>query len=209
MPCLNCQSKDLKMDRKLSLPICMSCGYINASRIRETQNSSYISMHSSDFVSLDILLSEFKIVDYKENVLSNFKTLKKDRVFEGYSIDEQIVSTTYYTLQANNELVYVRAYCKFMGVNVKRVFNLSKKVAKYFLKHGVFIMSDVSKYLDKVDNKNVVQKEIENFEGTLTRAITAGIFYENSELTQKKTCELFGISLPRLKRALKIIRKGE
>ena len=206
MPCLNCQSKDLKMDRKLSLPICMSCGFINASRIRETKNYDKNRPKSHEFVSLDILLSEFKIVDYKDNILSNFKTLKRDRVFEGYSIDEQLVSTTYYTLQANNELVYVRAYCKFMGVNVKRVFNLSKKIAKYFLKHGVFIMSDVSKYLDRIDNKNTVSGFLKNFEGTLTRAITAGIFYENSELTQKKTCELFGISLPRLKRALKVIR---
>ena len=65
----------------------MSCGFINASRIRETRTYDKNSSKFDDFVTLDILLSEFKIVDYKENVLSNFKTLKRDRVFEGYSID--------------------------------------------------------------------------------------------------------------------------
>ena len=76
MPCLNCQSKDLRMDKKLSLAICRSCGFINASRIRETKNYDKNYRKFDDFASLDILLSEFKIVDYKENVLSNFKTLK-------------------------------------------------------------------------------------------------------------------------------------
>tara|TARA_Y100000593_G_scaffold17268_1_gene34536 strand:+ start:17834 stop:18433 length:600 start_codon:yes stop_codon:yes gene_type:complete len=199
------------MDRKLSLPICMSCGFINASRIRETHLSPYITLPRGDFVSLDILLSEFKIVDYKDNILNNFKTLKRDRVFEGYSIDEQIVATTYYTLQANNELVYVRKYCKFMGVNVKKVFNLSKKIAKYYGRHGVFIITDLDNYLADIDEeaKNKILHAFKEHDGTLTRAITAGIFYENSDLTQAKTCELFGISLPRLKRALKVIRKGE
>ena len=64
------------------------------------------------------------------------------------------------------------------------------------------------KYLDALESKNTVQEEITKYEGTLTRAITAGIFYDNCELTQKETCELFGISLPRLKRALKVIRNG-
>ena len=195
------------MDKKLSLAICRTCGFINASRIRETKNYDKKVGKSGDFASLDILLSEFKIVDYKDNVISNYNTLKRDRVFEGYSLDEQLVSSTYYTLQANNELVYVRAYCKFMGVNVKRVFNLSKKIAKYYGRHGVFIMDDITKYLGVLENKNHVYQEIAKYEGTLTRAITAGIFYDNCELTQKQTCELFGISLPRLKRALKVIRR--
>ena len=207
MPCLNCQSKNLEMDKKLSLAICRRCGFINASRIRETKNYDKNYRKFDDFASLDILLSEFNKVEYKNNIISNYQTLKKDRVFEGYSLDEQLVSVTYYTLQANNELVYVRAYCKFMGVNVKKIFNLSKKIAKYYGRHGVVIMDDVTKYLDNVDNKNTIEEEITKYEGTLTRAITAGIFYDNCELTQKQTCELFGISLPRLKRALKLIRR--
>jgi hypothetical protein len=209
MPCLNCQSKDLRMDSKLSLPICMSCGFINASRIRETKSYDNNINKFGDFATLDILLSEFNKIDYKDNILSNFKTLKKDRVFEGYSLDEQLVATTYYTLQANNDLVYVRAYCKFIGVNIKKIFNLSKKIAKYYGKHGVFIITDLDNYLTNIDEeaKHKILGAFKEHDGTLTRAITAGIFYENSELTQKKTCELFGISLPRLKRAIKIIRE--
>ena len=209
MPCLNCQSKDLKMDSKLTLPICLSCGFINASRIRETRTYDNNINKIGDFATLDILLSEFNKIDYKDNILSNFKTLKKDRVFEGYSLDEQLVATTYYTLQANNDLVYVRAYCKFIGVNIKKIFNLSKKIAKYYGRHGVFIITDLDNYLTGIDDdtKTSIYGAFKDYEGTLTRAITAGIFYENSELTQKKTCELFGISLPRLKRAIKIIRE--
>jgi hypothetical protein len=197
------------MDSKLSLPICMSCGFINASRIRETKSYDNNINKFGDFATLDILLSEFNKIDYKDNILSNFKTLKKDRVFEGYSLDEQLVATTYYTLQANNDLVYVRAYCKFIGVNIKKIFNLSKKIAKYYGKHGVFIITDLDNYLTNIDEeaKHKILGAFKEHDGTLTRAITAGIFYENSELTQKKTCELFGISLPRLKRAIKIIRE--
>jgi hypothetical protein len=197
------------MDSKLSLPICMSCGFINASRIRETKSYDNNINKFGDFATLDILLSEFNKIDYKDNILSNFKTLKKDRVFEGYSLDEQLVATTYYTLQANNDLVYVRAYCKFIGVNLKKIFNLSKKIAKYYGKHGVFIITDLDNYLTNIDEeaKHKILGAFKEHDGTLTRAITAGIFYENSELTQKKTCELFGISLPRLKRAIKIIRE--
>ena len=207
MPCLNCQGKNLVMNKKLSLPICMRCGAIQASRIRETQKRSGKPGNNSVFASLDILLSEFNVSNYSDIIINNYKTLRKDRVLEGYTLDEQFVSITYYTLQSNNELVYVRKYCKFVGVNVKRVFNLSKKIAKYFGRHGIFIMNDISKYLDALESKNTVQEEITKYEGTLTRAITAGIFYDNCELTQKQTCELFGISLPRLKRALKVIRR--
>jgi len=207
MPCLNCQSKNMVMHKKLSLPVCNSCGMIQASRIREIGRAQ-IKVISADFASLDILLSEFNMVEYRENIISNFRTLKRDRVFEGYSLDEQLVATTYYTLQANNELVYVRQYSRFIGVKVKKIFNLSKKIAKYYGRHGVFIMSDIDKYLEEADINKDVYRNIEEYDGTLTRAITAGIIYENSKLTQKKTCELFGISLPRLKRALKVIRNG-
>mgnify|MGYP003626959079 CR=1 FL=1 len=214
MPCLNCQSKNLTFNKALQLPVCVECEMIQANRIWEVSNRD-LEDFSTPFMTMEdsllhLLASEYNLNEHINSIKLNYETLNRDLFFKGYDLETQIVSVIYYTLQVNNIPVYIRKYCKFVGANVKIVFRLSKKIEKYFQTQGVFILDNLEEYYIQanVNNTDEIKNSISNFNGTLTRSVVAWLFYKGSDLTQVKTCELFGVSLPRLKRAKRLIENG-
>ena len=214
MPCLNCQSKNLTFNKALQLPVCVECEMIQANRIWEVSNRD-LEDFSTPFMTeadtlLHLLASEYNLNRHINSIRLNYETLNRDLLFKGYDLETQMVSVIYYTLQVNNIPVYIRKYCKFVGANVKIVFRLSKKIEKYFQTQGVFILDNLEEYYIQanVNNTDEIKNSISNFNGTLTRSVVAWLFYKGSDLTQVKTCELFGVSLPRLKRAKRLIENG-
>ena len=214
MPCLNCQSKKLVFNKLLQLPVCVECEMIQANRVWEVSNRD-MEDFSTPFMAMEdsllhLLASEYNLNKHINSIRLNYETLNRDLFFKGYDLETQMVSVIYYTLQVKNVPVYIRKYCKFVGANVKIVFRLSKKIEKYFQTQGVFILDNLEEYYVQanVTNTDEIENNISNFNGTLTRSVVAWFFYKGSKLTQIKTCELFGISLPRLKRAKRLIENG-
>lgn len=214
MPCLNCQSKKLVFNKLLQLPVCVECEMIQANRVWEVSNRD-MEDFSTPFMTMEdsllhLLASEYNLNKHINSIRLNYETLNRDLFFKGYDLETQMVSVIYYTLQVKNVPVYIRKYCKFVGANVKIVFRLSKKIEKYFQTQGVFILDNLEEYYVQanVTNTDEIENNISNFNGTLTRSVVAWFFYKGSKLTQIKTCELFGISLPRLKRAKRLIENG-
>lgn len=216
MPCRNCQSKNLTFNKVLQLPVCVKCKMIQANRIWEVRDSFELSHHSlrnSESMEdslLHLLASEYNLKEHINSIKLNYETLNRDLFFKGYDLETQMVSVIYYTLQVKNIPVYIRKYCKFVGANVKLVFRLTKKIEKYFQTQGVFVLDNLDNYYSQAGINDVeeITNSINNFNGTLTRSVIAWFVYKGSSLTQIKTCELFGISLPRLKRAKKLIENG-
>tara|TARA_Y100000310_G_scaffold6260_1_gene7087 strand:- start:4 stop:654 length:651 start_codon:yes stop_codon:yes gene_type:complete len=216
MPCRNCQSKNLTFNKALQLPVCVECEMIQANRIWEVRERFELPNHplgnseSREDSLLHLLASEYDLNKHINSIRLNYETLKRDLFFKGYDLETQIVSVIYYTLQINNVPVYIRKYCKFVGANVKLVFRLTKKIEKYFQTQGVFILDNLDNYYSQAGINDVeeITNSINNFNGTLTRSVIAWFVYKGSSLTQIKTCELFGISLPRLKRAKRLIENG-
>ena len=209
MPCLNCDSKNLVMNSTLKLPICENCGMIQAYRIYEITDSKTVSESVSDLCpELALLISEFNLIQYTDNIQMNYNELEREGIFSSYDLGTRYCATIYYTLQDLNVPLEIRKYCRFAGVDSKRVFRLAKRISKHFGKVGVFILEDLNKYYEQAGIKNAkfcnVIKEIDM---TLTRGILAAVFYLNSELTQKEACKLFGISIPRLKRNIKKVNE--
>ena len=187
---------------------------IQANRIWEVSDRG-LEDFSTPFMTeadtlLHLLASEYNLNRHINSIRLNYETLNRDLLFKGYDLETQMVSVIYYTLQVNNIPVYIRKYCKFVGANVKIVFRLSKKIEKYFQTQGVFILDNLEEYYIQanVNNTDEIKNSISNFNGTLTRSVVAWLFYKGSDLTQVKTCELFGVSLPRLKRAKRLIENG-
>ena len=221
MPCLNCQSKNLTFNKDLQLPVCVECEMIQVNRVWEVapslnsaQNEALMQENSYgkgvEGTLLQLLASEYDLNEHIKSIKLNYETLNRDLFFRGYDLETQVVSVIYYTLQVKNIPVYIRKYCKFVGANVKLVFRLSKKIEKYFQTQGVFILDNLEEYYIQanINNTDKIKNNINNFNGTLTRSVVAWFFYKGSDLTQVKTCELFGISLPRLKRAKRLIENG-
>jgi hypothetical protein len=214
MPCLNCQSKNLTFNKALQLPVCVECEMIQANRIWEVSNRDMEDFTGQSSTMEDTLLhllaSEYNLNKHINSIRLNYETLNRDLFFKGYDLETQMVSVIYYTLQVKNIPVYIRKYCKFVGAKVKIVFRLSKKIEKYFQTQGVFILDNLEEYYIQanVTNTDEIKNSISNFNGTVTRSVMAWFFYKGSDLTQVKTCELFGISLPRLKRAKRLIENG-
>tara|TARA_R110000751_G_scaffold13274_1_gene44678 strand:+ start:1009 stop:1575 length:567 start_codon:yes stop_codon:yes gene_type:complete len=187
---------------------------IQANRVWEVSNRD-MEDFSTPFMTMEdsllhLLASEYNLNKHINSIRLNYETLNRDLFFKGYDLETQMVSVIYYTLQVKNVPVYIRKYCKFVGANVKIVFRLSKKIEKYFQTQGVFILDNLEEYYVQanVTNTDEIENNISNFNGTLTRSVVAWFFYKGSKLTQIKTCELFGISLPRLKRAKRLIENG-
>ena len=197
------------MNDSLQLPVCLDCDMIQANRIWEIR-PEVITKHYDEHINvLDLILSEFDINDYRIEILLNYETLKRDLILRGYNLETQMVAIIYYTLQTNDEPVYIRKYSKFVGAKLKLVFKLSKRIAKYYSNNGVFLLDNLEKYYShaKCDRK-IIENFIQEYEGTLTRSVMAWFFYVGSDLTQMKTSELFGITLQRLIRAKKVIENG-
>jgi hypothetical protein len=191
----------------------VTCGLIQANRIWEVSTSyKPEATKSSNIIELDMLCSEFNI-DIKKEIEKNYLSLLRANLFKNKSMAERICSVTYFTLQDNNKIVNVRELCKFLGCNVNSVFKLSKRISKHFSKVGIFILSDLEEYYklfteDETRKVKFTLKELST-DMTLTRGIISAVMYEYSSKTQNEICDIFGVSLPRLKRNLKKVREYE
>lgn len=206
MPCVNCQSKHLNLNKEINLPVCSVCGCIQAYRIYELHDISVNKKKLS--TDLMMLMNEFDIED-KDEVIKNNNHISYTNLYYTYDLAERACAILYYTMKDLNKNTNLRKYCKFIGCKVKRATKLAKKIARYYSNSGVFGLSDIEEFLTnmEINNNNVLESCIEwNKHQTLTRGIVAAYVYEHTRYTQKQVCEKFGVSLPRLKRNLKKVR---
>jgi len=159
-----------------------------------------------EYVELSILLSEFGMIKYKKDIVENYNTILVAGRFNTYPISERYCAITYFTLKDLKQLTYLRKYCNFTGANYSVVMRLVKKINNFFGRVGIFEIKDLDAYFDVVNVKKEVLEMIDNTPFTLTRGLSSAMFYECSDLTQKETCKLFGVSLPCLKRNLNKVR---
>lgn len=172
-----------------------------------TVNKSMINVQSHANVELRILLSEFGIIKYMKDIVENYNTVLTAGRFNTYPLSERYCAITYFTLRDLKQVTYLRKYCSFTGANYSVVMRLIKKVNNFFGRVGIFEVKELDGYFNKIDiKKEKVLDMIQDSEYTLTRGFASAIFYENSDLTQKEICKLFGVSLPCLKRNLNKVR---
>ena len=195
------------MDNTINLTVCNVCGLIQANRILVLNNTGSPSIRETNNPELDLLLSEFSINNYKKDIIENYNTILFTGKFGTYTLSERYCAITYFTLKDLKQIVYLKEYCRFLGVSITRVNRLIKIINRYYSKSGIFDLEDLQPYYNEVDiNVDEVEEMVQNLPYTLTRGLASAIFYECSDLTQKETCKLFGISLPALKRNLKKVR---
>jgi len=207
MPCVNCQAKHLNLNKEINLPVCLVCGCIQAYRIYEVSD---IPKNKKTFsTDLMMLMNEFDIED-KEEVIKNDKYISYTNIYYTYDLAERACAILYYTMRDLNKPAIMLDYCKFLGCKTSRVSRLAKRIARHYSNSGVFGLNDIDKFLDNMEISN---KEINkackawNEQQTLTRGIVAAYVYEHTPYTQKEVCKKFGVSLPRLKRNLRKVRK--
>ena len=209
MPCVNCQAKHLNLNKEINLPVCSVCGCIQAYRIYEVND---ILPNKKVVVNdLTLLLNEYEIED-RDEVIKNDKYISYTNLYYSYDSAERAVAILYYTMRDLNKPANMRTYCKFLGCKETRVSRLAKKIARHYSNSGVFGINDIDEFLD---NMEINSKEISeackswNEQQTLTRGIIAAYVYEHTTYTQKQVCKKFGVSLPRLKRNLRKVRRNE
>jgi predicted DNA-binding protein (UPF0251 family) len=194
------------MDKTINLAVCNVCGMIQANRIF-VLNEGVAAIRKTEEPVLDLLLSEFSITKYKKDILENYNTILFSGKFSTYTLSERYCAITYFTLKDLKQLVYLKEYCRFLGTSITRVNRLIKIINRHFSKSGIFDLEDLKPYYAEVEiNVDEVEQMVLSLPYTLTRGLASAIFYECSDLTQKETCKLFGISLPALKRNLKKVR---
>jgi len=207
MPCVNCQAKHLILNHNIGLPVCQKCGCIQAYRILEIGRLTEIKNVKT--TELKLLCNQFNIDDIDE-VNKNHKHISKTTLYQGYDLAERACAILYYTMRDLNKPVVLRELCKFIGCRASKTSRLSRKIARYFSNSGVFGLNDIDEFLSnhEISNQEVV-KDCKNWEEqeTLTRGIIAAFVYAHMPYTQKEVCEKFGISLPRLKRNIKKVKK--
>jgi len=206
MPCVNCQAKHLKLNKGINLPVCLVCGCIQAYRIYEVSDNITDKKISS--TDLMMLMNEFDIED-KDEVIKNDNYISYTNMYYTYDLAERACAILYYTMRDLNKPAILKDYCKFLGCKNSRVSKLAKRIARHYSNSGVFGVYDINEFLSNmgIENKDVFDSCKEwNETQTLTRGIIAAYVYEHMTYTQKKVCELFGISLPRLKRNLRKVR---
>ena len=206
MPCLNCKSSNLYMDKTIQLTVCKECYMIQVNRIWVKNSAEKLAERDSD-PELSLLLSEFNMTRYTKDIIENYNTLLSVGKFSTYTLSERYCATTYFTLKDLKQITYLKEYCRFSGVNETRVKRLIKKVNRHFSRTGIFSEEDLRPYFAKIKvDVNKVNELVQQLPYTLTRGLASAIFYECSDLTQKEICKIFGISLPALKRNIKKVR---
>ena len=218
MPCENCGSTQLKYIHELSLHECVDCGLLAVSRILTIRGVKLVDQSSRDFAPLDILLNEFNLQEYRNDIIKNYNTLKVALVLNRVDEITAFVAITYCTLLQTNAEYNIHKICAFMGVNRNKMFKVSKKINKHFRRVGILEIDkgaallcwrpnypDIKELTD--EGKIFLDSLGSNY--TITRSIMAAILYEYSDLTQAQVCYKMGVSLPRLKRHLTVIRNGK
>lgn len=207
MPCVNCQSKHLKLKTGINLPVCQDCGCIQAYRIYEV--SDITTTKRIENTDLMMLLNEFNIED-KDEVIKNDKYISYTTMYYTYDLAERACAILYYTMRDLNKPAVLRNYCRFLGCKNSRATKLAKRIARHYSNSGVFGINDINEFLNNngIENEDVFNACKEwNEVQTLTRGIISAYVYEHTPYTQKEVCEKFGVSLPRLKRNLRKVRK--
>lgn len=195
------------MDKTINLVVCNVCGMIQANKIFVLGSPDRTLNLKLSEPELNLLLSEFSITKYKKDILENYNTVLFTGKFGTYTLSERYCAITYFTLKDLKQIVYLKEYCRFLGVNITRVNRLIKIINRHYSKSGIFNLEDLKPYYAEVEiNVDEVEQMVLSLPYTLTRGLASAIFYECSDLTQKETCKLFGISLPALKRNLKKVR---
>jgi len=221
MPCENCGSTQLKYIHEINLHECVDCGLLAVSRIltirgKKTQN--LLPGANRDFAPLDILLNEFNLQEYRNDIIKNYNTLKVALVLNRVDEITAFAAVTYCTLLQTNAEYNIHKMCAFMGVNKNKMFKVSKKINKHFRRVGILEIDkesvrygwwvnypDIKELTD--EGKIFLDSLGNNY--TITRSIMAAVLYEYSDLTQAQVCYKMGVSLPRLKRHLTVIRNGK
>tara|TARA_R100001086_G_scaffold248307_1_gene184934 strand:+ start:1592 stop:2242 length:651 start_codon:yes stop_codon:yes gene_type:complete len=214
MPCENCNSTNLKYIHEINLHECEDCGLLAVSRIltiRGEKNENQVAANR-DFAPLDILLNEFNLRNYRNDIIRNYNTLKVALVFNRVDEITAFCAVTYYTLSQSNAEYNIHKICAFMGVNKNKMFKINKRIKQHYHKVGIFGRENYRIGLPDITELSEEGKLFLDSLGsnyTITRSIMAAILYEYSDLTQAQVCEKMGVSLPRLKRHLKVIRNGK
>ena len=187
MPCLNCNSKKLHMDKTINLLVCDVCDMIQANKIFTTLGCASLELVSRDNPELNLLLSEFSITKYRKDILENYNTILFSGKFSTYTLSERYCAITYFTLKDLKQIVYLKEYCRFSGVSLTRVNRLINIINRHFSKSGIFDLEDLKPYFAKIKvNVDEVNNMVQNLPYTLTRGLASAIFYECSDLTQKE-----------------------
>ena len=105
MPCENCGSTQLKYIHEINLHECVDCGLLAVSRIltirgKKTQN--LLPGANRDFAPLDILLNEFNLQEYRNDIIKNYNTLKVALVLNRVDEITAFAAVTYCTLLQTN-----------------------------------------------------------------------------------------------------------
>ena len=214
MPCENCESTNLQYVPSIELYECNNCGLLAVSRIftiRGEKTQNLVPVMNRDFAPLDILLNEFDLRDYRNECIKVYNTLNKQLFFRNIEQNIRFTTVAYYVLQQTNAEYNIHKMCAFIGVDKHKVFNNVKKVKHFFYRENNAEEFDVrpiiffGNELSEAGKKFLTEME-ERY--TITRGLYSAILYEYSDLTQAQVCEKMGVSLPRLKRHLKVIRNG-
>ena len=212
MSCENCNGTNLKYVHEINLHECEDCGLLAVSRILTIRGTKLVEQNSRDFAPLDILLNEFNLQEYRNDIIKNYNTLKVALVLNRVDEITAFSAVTYYTLSQSNAEYNIHKMCAFMGVNKNKMFRINKRIKQHYHKVGVL---GKEKYRIGMPNITELSEEGKLFldslgnNYTITRSIMAAILYEYSDLTQAQVCEKMGVSLPRLKRHLTVIRNGK
>ena len=185
MPCLYCQ-ESVSLDKKMKLHVCNACGFINVSRIIETNRDVLVDRN---LVELSILCSEFgieKTEEIKKMFRSSFVALLKGN----YTMSELAVAVVF----LNNKLFNLAKLGRFMGIKTRRAKTVVARLQEVFHIDLVYSIEEAHGFCD---NNNINAKEfITNIAGQmeLTKEVLMSCIYLATDLSYGKVARMFHVS---------------
>ena len=185
MPCLYCQ-ESVSLDKKMKLHVCNACGFINVSRIIETNRDVLVDRN---LVELSILCSEFgieKTEEIKKMFRSSFVALLKGN----YTMSELAVAVVF----LNNKLLNLAKLGRFMGIKTRRAKTVVARLQEVFHIDLVYSIEEAHGFCD---NNNINAKEfITNIAGQmeLTKEVLMSCIYLATDLSYGKVARMFHVS---------------
>ena len=185
MSCLYCQESVI-LDKKLKLHVCNACGFINVSRIIETNRDVLVDRN---LVELSILCSEFgieKTEEIKKMFRSSFVALLKGN----YTMSELAVAVVF----LNNKLFNLAKLGRFMGIKTRRAKTVVARLQEVFHIDLVYSIEEAHGFCD---NNNINAKElITNIAGQmeLTKEVLMSCIYLATDLSYGKVARMFHVS---------------
>lgn len=252
--CLECKSNSFSIDERMGELVCDDCGLVlitepfeqtsysynsNGEMIREPWRTPHTTVNMRSWGKTDraihtgiamckILLSslsESKVL--RERIDSLYRTLYHKHVFTTSTLEDRSAALVYFLLREQNLPYTLKEVCSEYDCVEKRVFKLSKKIAKSQGKTAIFLISDsrpfAEKYAHKLGDSQFVSKvgrlayhydELVTKTGDNLRPSSSVAFCyivsiaENMSMSQKTISEQTGISTKTIqmetKRLLKI-----